>query len=93
MKEANLRLIGIVGGVILVLGVLLIASQQIVGLTGGASADVINYDLLPPTITISSEEYQQAFDLIGAYQVKTDLASKNEIIQQLSELMADWPDY
>lgn len=93
MQEANLRLIGIVGGVILVLGVLLVASQQFVGLTGGASADVINYDLLPPNITVSSEEYRQAYDLIGAYQAKTDLASKNEIIQELSELMASWPDY
>lgn len=90
MNNVSLKTVGVVGGVILVLGLLLIASQYVGDLTGGASADVVNYDQLPETISISSEEYRGALDLISQYQTQTDLASKNESITQLRELMSRW---
>lgn len=90
MNSANLKTVGVVGGVIVVLGLLLIASQYVGDFAGGASADVVNYDRLPETISISSEEYVQALDMVAEYQSKTDLASKNEVITQLRELMSNW---
>jgi len=90
MQNVNLKLIGAIGGIILVLGVLLIGSQYLSDFTGGASADVINYDTLPPEITISADQYKSALDLIDTYQAKDDLASKNELIQRLKEAMSGW---
>ena len=92
-KTTNLRLVGMVGGVILLLGVLLVASQYVADFTGGASADVVNYDLVPAEVTISKEEYRMALDKVAEYRSKTDLASKNEIIQELAELMSGWGRY
>ena len=90
MKTVNLKLIGVIGGVIIMLGVLLIGSQYISDFTGGASAEVINYDQLPPQITITSDQYKQVLEQINTYQAQQDLASKNETIQRLKEMMAGW---
>lgn len=86
----NLRLIGMVGGVILMLGILLMASQRFAGLTGGASADVVNYDQLPAEITLTQAQYKEAMDLLGEYSSRDDLASKNEIVTELREVMSGW---
>jgi hypothetical protein len=90
MNMVNLKLIGVIGGVILMLGVLLIGSQYVSDFTGGASADVVNYDQLPPEIAVTSEQYRQALEMIDEYQAKDDLASKNEVVQRLKEGLAGW---
>ena len=81
----NLRLIGMVGGVILMLGILLMASQRFAGL-----ADVVNYDQLPAEITLTQAQYKEAMDLLGEYSSRDDLASKNEIVTELREVMSGW---
>lgn len=71
-------------------GILLLGTQYVSDLTQGASADVVNYDLLPPEIAVSKDDYQKALELVDEYYVHTDLASKNETVQELRELMAGW---
>jgi len=90
MQKINLRLIGLVGGAILLLGVLLIGSQHFSDLTGGANAGVVNYDLLPPQITISGDQYRHALELLDTYSAHDDLATKNQIVQSLRDEMSRW---
>lgn len=63
----------------------MIASQQFGNLTGGASADVLNYDVLPQTLEVDKEEYRRVLDLVGEYKSVDDLATKNSIIQELEK--------
>lgn len=90
MQTINLRLIGLVGGAILMLGILLLGSQYVSELTRGASADVVNYDELPAEISISSSEYRQALDKLAEYEAKDDLASKNDLVGELRQMMTGW---
>lgn len=90
MQTINLRLIGLVGGAILIVGILLVGSQYVSDLTQGASADVLNYDDFPAEITISGMEYREALEKLAEYDARDDLAGKNDIVRDLSQIMADW---
>ncbi len=90
MDQKRLRLIGGVAAFIVVAGILLISSQYLGDLAGGASADVVNYDNLPPQITITDEQYKAALDYLDQYQAKNDLATKNQIIQEFREELFSW---
>lgn len=72
------------------MGILLVGSQYVSDLTQGASADVLNYDALPSEVTISGFEYREAMEKLAEYESKDDLASKNDIIRDLGQIMAGW---
>ena len=90
MEGKQVRLIGGIAAFIVVAGILLIGSQYLGDLAGGASADVVNYDTLPAQMTITDEQYKKALEYTDQYQASYDLATKNEIIQELREHLFSW---
>ena len=90
MEQPKLRLIGGIAAFIVVAGILLISSQYLSDLAGGASADVVNYDNLPAQMTITADQYKEAIGYLDAYSARNDLATKNEIIQDLREHLFSW---
>ncbi len=80
----------VLAGIIVIVGILLIASQYLGDLTTGASAEVLNYEELPQTLEVDKEEYRKALDLVSQYGSVDDLATKNNIIQELEEELLNW---
>ncbi|MDD5605717.1 MAG: hypothetical protein PHR51_00030 [Patescibacteria group bacterium] len=81
----NMRSIGIVAGVILVVGVLIVGSQYLRNATGGVSADAPTAELIPAEVSMTKSQYQDFIGKFEEYSQATDLATRNEIMTEIRE--------
>lgn len=89
--KTSIKLVGIIAGAIMVVGILLVGMQYFAGFSGGVSADVMEGDL-PVEIAVSKEDYIKARRLMQEYADKNDLARKNLVFQELSDLVDSWAE-
>lgn len=83
------RTIAIIAAVIVVVGLIIIGSQYWSTISGGAGAALIDFKALPDTLTLPKDTYEQMVNLTDEYFTHTDMASRNELIRQLRQLLAD----
>ena len=85
------RTIAIVAAAIVVVGLIIIGSQYWGTITGGAGAALIDIETLPPQILVPRDTYSQMVSLTEEYFTHTDMASRNELMRQLQEILVDLP--
>jgi hypothetical protein len=78
---------GVIAGIVVVLGVLVIGAQYLKQTTGGASAQVTNFEQLPPTLSVTKEDYVTIVSQLDAYDAASDLATKNQIVKGLRTIV------
>jgi len=83
MKSQAVRTAGVIAGIIVVLGILALGAQYLSNLSGGASAQVVNLEQLPPSVSVSREDYTTMLSLLDRYTAVSDLATKNQIFKEL----------
>ncbi len=82
-----IRTVAIIAAIIIVAGLVIIGSQYWGTITGGAGAALIDFEKLPDTLTISQDTYRQMVDVTDEYFTHTDMASRNELVRQLQQLL------
>lgn len=78
-----------IAGIVVVLGILAIGAQYWSSMSGGVSAQVIDLDQLPTTLSISKEDYVTVRSLMDRFTTVSDLATKNQIFQEIRTIFDD----
>ena len=83
MNNQVMRTAGVIAGIVVVLGVLAIGAQYWSSMSGGASAQVVDLERLPTTISMSKEDYVTVRSLMDRFTAASDLATKNQIFKEI----------
>ncbi len=81
MNDQAIKTAGVIAGIVVVLGILAIGAQYWSSISGGASAQVIDPGQLPNSLQVSKEDYITLQSLLDRYASVSDLATKNQIMQ------------
>ena len=91
MEKANLRLVSVIGGAIVVLGILVIAGQYLAGLSSRASANVADdvAALKGDTVTLNKADFVELLKFPESYAGLSDSATRWELVQDLDERLSE----
>jgi len=88
VRDNTLKIAGAIAGIIVVLGILVIGAQYASNLAGGASAQVMSLESLPPVISVSKEEITELVSHLDRYWAAGSLAEKNQVVRDLEVLVS-----